>query len=184
MHCFSPPPVHVQCTRAVQYTVLLSITTCTLYSTVYTVVYNTVYTLTRGGRQKGSSPLANYYSGSKATNLLGRWSPYDGTFQVCTSRKWRSCMGPRLPSSWAHTASSLDAGWTHLNVDLPYQDFIKSWQAKSTFKCVHQENEEAVWAHFTSLGAFKCIHPASRVKWSRNIVVKLFGAFYWCLSCS
>ena len=34
--------------------------------------------------------------------------------------------------------------WTHLNVDWPYQDFIKSLQGKSTFKCAHQENEEAV----------------------------------------
>ena len=64
-------------------------------------------TLTRGGRQKGSSPLANYSSGSKATNPLGRWSLYD-----------------------------------------------------AAFKHVHQENEEAVWAHFTLLGAFKCVHPA------------------------
>ena len=38
-------------------------------------------TLTRGGRQKGSSPLAIYSSGSKATNLLGRWSLYDGAFK-------------------------------------------------------------------------------------------------------
>ena len=38
-------------------------------------------TLTRGGRQKGSSPLASYSSGSKATNLLGRWSLYDGAFK-------------------------------------------------------------------------------------------------------
>ena len=37
--------------------------------------------LTRGGRQKGSSPLASYSSGSKATNLLGRWSPYYGAFK-------------------------------------------------------------------------------------------------------
>ena len=64
-------------------------------------------TLTRGERQKRSSPLASYSRGSKVTNLMGRWSPYD---------------------------------WTHLNVDWPYQDFIKSWQGKSTFKCVHQEN--------------------------------------------
>ena len=41
------------------------------------------------------------------------------------------------------------------------------------FKCVHPEREEAVRAHFTVLGAFKCVHPASGVKWSRNIVVKL-----------
>ena len=39
------------------------------------------HTLTRGGRQKGSSPLASYSSGSKATNLLGRWSLYDGAFK-------------------------------------------------------------------------------------------------------
>ena len=38
-------------------------------------------TLTRGGRQRGSSPLASYSSGSKATNLLGRWSPYDRAFK-------------------------------------------------------------------------------------------------------
>ena len=44
--------------------------------------------------------------------------------------------------------------------------------------------EEAVWAHFTSLRAFKCVHPASGVKWSRNILVKLFGAFCWCQSSS
>ena len=31
----------------------------------------------------------------------------------------------------------------------------------AAFKCVHQANEEAVWAHFTLLGAFKCVHPAS-----------------------
>ena len=34
---------------------------------------------------------------------------------------------------WVHTASSFS--WCrHLNVDLPCQDFIKSWQGKSTFK--------------------------------------------------
>ena len=38
-------------------------------------------TLTRGGRQKGSSTLASYSSGSKATNVLGSWSPYDGAFK-------------------------------------------------------------------------------------------------------
>ena len=30
-----------------------------------------VHTLTRGGRQKGSSPSADYYNGSVATNPLG-----------------------------------------------------------------------------------------------------------------
>ena len=34
-----------------------------------------------GGRQKGSSPWASYSSSSKATNLLGRWSPYDQAFK-------------------------------------------------------------------------------------------------------
>ena len=47
----------------------------------------------------------------------------------------------------------------------------------AAFKCVHQENEEAVWAHFTSLGAFKSVHPVSELKWSRYIVVKRYGAF-------
>ena len=45
--------------------------------------------------------------------------------------------------SWARTASFL-AEWTYLNVDLPCQDFMKSPMGKSTFRCVHQENEEAV----------------------------------------
>ena len=36
-------------------------------------------------RQKGSSPLASYSSGSKATNLLRRWSPYDGALK-CVHR--------------------------------------------------------------------------------------------------
>ena len=40
-----------------------------------------LHTMTKGGRQKGSSPLASYSSCSKATNLLGRWSPYDGAFK-------------------------------------------------------------------------------------------------------
>ena len=56
----------------------------------------------------------------------------------------------------------------------PYSFFIFLMY---TFNCVHPAREEAVWAHFTVLGAFKCIHPACGVKWSRNIVVKLFGAF-------
>ena len=43
-------------------------------------------TLTRGGRQKGSSPLASYSSSSKATNLLGRWTLYDGAFK-CIHRE-------------------------------------------------------------------------------------------------
>ena len=60
---------------------------------------------------------------------------------------------------------------------LALQRFYKILRGKSTFKCVHQENEEAVWANFSSLGAFKCVHPASGVKWSRNIVVNFFGAF-------
>ena len=38
-------------------------------------------TLTRGGRQKGSSLLASNSSGTKATNLLERWSLYDGAFK-------------------------------------------------------------------------------------------------------
>ena len=33
-------------------------------------VFNCLSTLTRGGRQKGSSPSANYFNGSVATNLL------------------------------------------------------------------------------------------------------------------
>ena len=58
-------------------------------------------------------------------------------------------------------------------MDWPCQDFIKSWQGQSTFTCVHQENEKAVWAQSSSLRAFKCVDPASGVKWSRIIVVKL-----------
>ena len=42
--------------------------------------------LTRRGRQKGSSLLASNSSGSKATNLLGRWSLYDGAFK-CVHRE-------------------------------------------------------------------------------------------------
>ena len=69
-------------------------------------------------------------------------------------------MSPRLLYSWAVRASSL-AEWKHLRVDCLCQDFIKSWQGKSTFQYLHQENKEAVLAHFTSLGAFKCVHLAS-----------------------
>ena len=43
-------------------------------------------TLYRGGRQKGSSPLPSYSRGSKVTNLLGRWSPYDGALK-CVHRE-------------------------------------------------------------------------------------------------
>ena len=60
--------------------------------------------------------------------------------------------------------------------------FYKNLGRASPHLPAHQENEEAVWAHFTSLRAFKCVHPASGVKWSRNIVVKLFGAVCWCHS--
>ena len=45
-----------------------------------------LHTLTRGGRQKGSSPFASYSSGSKATTVLGRWSPYNGAFK-CVHRE-------------------------------------------------------------------------------------------------
>ena len=47
---------------------------------------------TRGGRQKGSSPLASYCSGSKATNLLRRLSPYDGAFK-CVQRESEDALG-------------------------------------------------------------------------------------------
>ena len=45
-----------------------------------------VATLTRGGRQKGSSPLASSSSCSKATDLFGKWTPYDGVFK-CVHRE-------------------------------------------------------------------------------------------------
>ena len=44
---------------------------------------------------KGSSPLASYSSGSTATNLLGRWSPYDGAFK-CVHREAAWALGCSL----------------------------------------------------------------------------------------
>ena len=78
---------------------------------------------------------------------------------------------------WASPCPEDDSlrGSTHYENNWLLGSIVHLYDA--AFKCVHQENEEAVWAHFTSLGAFKCVHPASGVKWSRNIVVKIFGAF-------
>ena len=71
--------------------------------------------LTMGGRQKGSFPLATYSSGSKATNLLGMWSPYDGAC-TCVHQESEEAV---WALGWARTASSL-AGWTHLNIDFQF----------------------------------------------------------------
>ena len=50
-----------------------------------------LHTLTKGGRQKGSSLLASNSSGSKATNLLGRWSLYAQLFQSFFLSFYRHC---------------------------------------------------------------------------------------------
>ena len=52
---------------------------------------------------------------------------------------------------------------------------ITLWNVKllqaSPHPPVQQENEEDIWAHFTSLGAFKCVHPVSGVEPSADVIV-------------
>ena len=126
-------------------------------------------TLTRGGRQKGSSPSANYSSGSKATNPLGRWSLYDADFKYVHQENEEAL--------WAHFTLLGAFKCVHPAREEAERDPTSLHLNDAAFKCVHQENEEAVLAHFTSLGAFKCVHPASELKWSWCIVVTHYGAF-------
>ena len=60
-------------------------------------------------------------------------------------------------------------------MDWPCQYFIKSRPGQSTYPMYIKKMKKMYEP--TSLRAIKCVHPASGVKWSRNIVVKLFGAF-------
>ena len=66
-------------------------------------------TLTRGGRQIGSSSLASYSSGSKAINLLGRWSPHDGAFK-CVDQESEEAVWA-LGCSLVEPVSSLFSCW-------------------------------------------------------------------------
>jgi hypothetical protein len=92
IHSSSPLPAYIY---RLFYTVL-SKNHLNTYSICLAITSNT---LTRRGRQKGSTPLGNGSTGSVATNPLGRWNLFDAAIK---------CVHPAIEVGRGPTSLCLD----------------------------------------------------------------------------
>ena len=104
-------------------------------------------TLTRGGRQKGSSPSADNSNGSIANNPLGKRSLFDAAFKCvhpASEEKVRATFTVLLSFKCVHPA---------------WDDDVPSLCMEPLNVSIHHD-KKMVRAHFTVLASFRCVHPA------------------------